>query len=47
MIGTTSSGISETAQLINSICRCAWDVATYKWKGHKRKIKIISFGIKV
>jgi hypothetical protein len=28
---------------IYSICRCCWNVATYKWKVHNGKIEIISF----
>jgi uncharacterized protein YqkB len=31
---------------IYSICRCCWNVATYKWKVHNRKIEIISFVVK-
>ena len=31
---------------IYSICRCCWNVATYKWKVHNGKIEIISFVIK-
>ena len=30
-----------------SICRCCWNVATYKWKVHNGKIKIISFVVKI
>jgi hypothetical protein len=28
------------------ICRCRWNVATYKWKDHNEKIEIISFVVK-
>ena len=31
---------------IYSICRCCWNVATYKWKVHNGKIEIVSFVIK-
>ena len=31
---------------IYSICRCCWNVATYKWKVHNGKIEIISFVVK-
>ena len=31
---------------IYSICRCCWNVATYKWKVYNGKIEIISFVIK-
>jgi hypothetical protein len=41
--GTTSSGISYHLRDIYSICRCCWNVATYKWKVHNGKIEIISF----
>jgi hypothetical protein len=46
LIGTTSSGISFHLRDINSICRCCWNVATYKWKVHNGKIEIISFVVK-
>jgi hypothetical protein len=46
MIGTTSSGISDQLRDIYSICRCCWDVATYKWRVHNGKIEIISFVVK-
>ena len=43
-IGTTSSGIlSYHPREIYSICRCCWNVATYKGKVHNGKIEIISF----
>jgi hypothetical protein len=29
-----------------TICRCCWNVATYKWKVHNGKIEIISFVVK-
>jgi hypothetical protein len=29
-----------------SICRCCWNIATYKWKVHNGKIEIISFVVK-
>jgi hypothetical protein len=31
---------------IYSICRCCWNVATYKWNVHNGKIEIISFVVK-
>jgi hypothetical protein len=34
LIGTTSSEISYHLKDIYSICRCCWNVATYKWKVH-------------
>ena len=43
LIGITSSGISYHLRDIYSICRCCWNDATYKWKVHNGKIKIISF----
>jgi hypothetical protein len=43
LIVTTSSGISYQLRYINSICRCCWNVDTYKWKVHNGKIEIISF----
>ena len=48
LIGTTGSGISNHLRDtgIYSICRCCWNVATYKWKVHNGKIEIISFGVK-
>jgi hypothetical protein len=46
LIGTTSSGILYHLRDIYSICRCCWNVATYKWKVHNGKIEIISFVIK-
>ena len=46
LIGTTSSGISYQLRDIYSICRCCWNVATYEWKVHNRKIEIISFVVK-
>ena len=42
LIGTTSSVISYQLTDIYSICRCCWDVATYKQKVHNGKIEIIS-----
>ena len=38
LIGTTSSGISYHLRDIYSICRCCWDVTTFKWKVHNGKI---------
>jgi hypothetical protein len=38
LIGTTSSGISYHLREIYSICRCCWNVATYKWKVHSGNI---------
>jgi hypothetical protein len=38
--------IVSTKIYIYSICRCCWNVATYKWKVHNRKIEIISFVVK-
>ena len=31
---------------IFSICRCCWDVATYKWNVHNGKMDIISFVVR-
>jgi hypothetical protein len=31
---------------IDYICRCCWNVATYKWKVQNGKIDIISFAVK-
>jgi len=45
-IGTTSSGILGQLRDIYSICRCWWNVATYKWKFHNGKIEIISLVVK-
>jgi hypothetical protein len=42
LIGTTSSGISYHLRDIYSICRSCWNVVTYKWKVHNRKIEIIT-----
>ena len=39
MTGTTSSEISYHLRDIYSICRCCWNVATYKWKVHNGKIE--------
>ena len=47
VIGTTSSGISDQLRDVYSICRCCWNVATYKWKVHNGKIEIISFSFVV
>jgi len=41
MIG--SNIISYQLRDIFSICRCYWNVATYKWKVHNGKIEIITF----
>ena len=43
---TTSSGISYQLRDICSMCRCCWNVATYKCKVHNWKIEIISFVVK-
>jgi hypothetical protein len=43
LTGTISSGISDQLRDIYSICRCCWNVATYKWKVLNVKIEIISF----
>jgi hypothetical protein len=40
------SGISYQLRDIYSICRCCWNVATYKWKVHNGNIEIISFVVK-
>jgi hypothetical protein len=32
---------------IYSICRCCWNVVTYKWEVHIGKIEIISFVVKL
>jgi hypothetical protein len=40
--GQTSSGISNKLRDIHSICRCCWNVSTYKWKVLNGKIEIIS-----
>ena len=40
---TTSSGISDQLRDIDSIYRCCWNVATYKWKVHNGEHEIISF----
>ena len=34
---------TERYMCIYSICRCCWNVATYEWKVHSRKIEILSF----
>ena len=47
MIGTASFVISSQLREIYSICRCCWNVATYKWKTQNGKIEIISFSRKV
>jgi hypothetical protein len=39
LMGTTCSGISYHLRDIYSICRCCWNVATYKWKVHNGKLK--------
>jgi hypothetical protein len=39
-IGTTNYRISDQ---LRDICRCHWNVATYKWKVHNGKIEIMSF----
>ena len=41
-----SSGLSNQLREIYSICRCFWNVVTYKWKVHNGKIEIISFVVK-
>jgi hypothetical protein len=46
LIGATRSGISYHLRDIYSICRCCWNVATYKWKVHNGNIEIISFVVK-
>ena len=46
LIGTTNSGISYLLRDIYSICRCYWNIASYKWKIHNGKIEIISFVVK-
>ena len=46
LIGTTSSGISYQLIDIHSVCRCCWNVDTYEWKVHHRKIEIISFVVR-
>ena len=33
--------IVSSERYIYSICRCCWNVATYKWKVHNGKIEII------
>ena len=38
MIGTTSSGISYQLRHVYTMCRCYWNVATYKWKVDDGKI---------
>jgi hypothetical protein len=38
--------IVSSEREIYSICRCCWNVATYKWKVHNEKIEIISFVVK-
>jgi hypothetical protein len=43
MIATISSGISNQLRDIYSICRCCWNVATYKLKIHNGKIEIFTF----
>jgi hypothetical protein len=40
LIGTTSSGISYHLRYILHICRCCWNVATYKWK-----VQVITWNI--
>jgi hypothetical protein len=44
LLGTTSSGISYHLRDIYSICRCCWNVATYKWKVHLfcRKVSFLT-----
>jgi hypothetical protein len=39
--------IGSTEIYIYSICRCWWNVATYKWKVHNVKIEIIFFVVKL
>ena len=34
MIGNASTGISYQLGDIYTVCRCCWNVATYKWKVH-------------
>ena len=43
MIGTT---ILDKLRIVYFICRCCRNVATYKWKVHNGKVKIISFVVK-
>ena len=43
MIRTINSGISYQLRDIYSICRCCWNVATYKWKVHNGKTEVIFF----
>jgi hypothetical protein len=45
--GTASSGISTQLRDIFFICRCFWNVATYKWKVHNGKFEMISFVVKL
>jgi hypothetical protein len=40
---STNSGKSYQLRDIYSMCRCFWNVATYKWKVHNEKIEIISY----
>ena len=39
IIGITSSGISDQLRYMYSICRCCWNVATYKWISLWRLLK--------
>ena len=47
MVNITSSGISNQLRNMYSICRCCWNIATYRWKVHNGKIEIIFFFCKV
>jgi len=40
-----SSGILDELRDAYSVCRCCWNVATYKWKVHNEKFETISFAI--
>jgi len=43
MTSITRFGMSCQLWYRNSIRRCCWDVATYKWEIHNGRIEFISF----
>ena len=38
--------VSSDRYILYSICKCCWNVATYKWKVHNGNIEIIPFVVK-
>jgi hypothetical protein len=47
MIRTTSSGIPYQLRDRYAMCRCCWNVETYKWKTLNEKAEILSLATKL